>query len=513
MAKKPNIILMFIDDLGVGDLSCYNKDSRIHTACIDRLASQGMRFNDAHATSALCTPARYSLLTGRYNWRSRLKRLVFFMSEDNLIEEGRMTLASMLKDQGYQTACIGKWHLGMQWVHTGLNLRFYAVDYSKPYKMGPNEFGFDYFFGLQASLSQGPYVFLENDHATEVPDTRTGRTPNHIFSTSDNQTWRHGPMVSGFDIREVVPTCQKKVLEQIDRFTEKDDPFFLYYPTPAVHVPLLPTAEFEGKSGIGPYGDFVLQLDSMVGEIMDKLKEKGIADDTIFIFSCDHGCAKDVDFPKLAELGHHPSYIYRGCKGDIWEGGSHIPYIVKYPGVIPEGSTSDQMVSMADLLATFAECFDVALPDNAGEDSISHYCLWKGEDRPVREDIVVSSYDGSLSLREGPWKLELCPDSGSARTLKRRQIRALPRFQLYNMEDDPGETTNLYEEEPELAERLKQKMIRYIDDGRSTPGEKQQNYDGKNCWNEISWWIHGRKARVETIFNYIVLLGRKRRKA
>ncbi len=510
MTKKPNIILLFADDLGIGDLSCYNENSKIPTQNIDRLASEGIRFNDAHATSALCTPSRYGLLTGRYNWRSRLKRLVFFKSEDNLIEEGRLTLASMLKAQGYRTACIGKWHLGMQWVHTGpFNLRFYAVDYSKPYRLGPNDFGFDYFFGLQASLGQAPYVFLENDHATAVPDTRSGKTPNRLFSTTENQTWRPGPAVSGYDIREAVPTFQKKALEMIDRFTETDDPFFLYYPTPAVHVPLLPHEEFVGKTEIGPYGDFVLQLDAMVGELMDKLEEKGIADNTMFIFASDNGCAKDVDFPKLAELGHNPSYIYRGAKGDIWEGGHRIPYIVRYPGVIPAGITSDQMVSLSDVMATLAECFDIDLPDNAGEDSLSHYCLWRGEDRTVREDIVMSSYDGSLSLREGPWKLELCPDSGGARTLKRRELRALPRFQLYNMEEDVRETRNLYEEYPELAERLREKMIRYIEDGRSTPGEPQENYGGKNCWNEISWWVHGRKARVETIFNYLVLLRNK----
>lgn len=497
MNKKPNIILMFIDDLGIGDVSCYNENSQIHTRCIDRLAAEGIRFTDAHATSALCTPSRYGLLTGRYNWRSCLKKLVYVQSEDNMIEEGRLTLASMLKEQGYQTACIGKWHLGMQWVHTGDGP--YDVDYSKPYKMGPNDFGFDYFFGLMASLSQPPYVYLENDHAMDVPDTVSGVQPDMLFNCKYNQTWLPGPAVSGFDVRNVVPDCQKKVLEQIDKFTETEKPFFLYYPTPAVHVPLLPSPEFEGKSGIGPYGDFVLQTDAMVGEIMDKLEEKGIAENTMFIFASDNGCGANVDYPGLIAHGHNPSYIYRGCKGDIWEGGHRIPYIVKYPGVIPEGTVCGQMVSLSDIMATWSECFELPLPDNAGEDSISHYCLWKGENCQVREDIVMSSLNGSLSLREGPWKLELCPGAGGpSDVMNKTDLRTLPKFQLYHMTGDVGERYNLYEKQPEIAERLRLKLIKYIEDGRSTPGEKQENYNNDNCWEEIGWWIRGEEVRIDT---------------
>ena len=193
-----------------------------------------------------------------------------------------------------------------------------------------------------------------------------------------------------------MPTCQKKALEQIDRFTQSDEPFFLYYPTPAVHVPLLPSEEFEGKSGIGPYGDFVLQTDAMVGELLDKLKEKGIEDDTLFIFASDNGCGANVDYPSLIAQGHNPSYIYRGCKGDIWEGGHRIPYIVRFPGVVPQGIESAQMVSLGDIMATLSEYFGLTLPDDAGEDSISHLCHWKGEDKHVREDIVMSSLNGSL---------------------------------------------------------------------------------------------------------------------
>lgn len=496
MNQRPNIILMFIDDLGIGDVSCYNENSQIHTEHMDKLASQGIRFSDAHATSALCTPSRYGLLTGRYNWRSCLKKLVYVKSEDNMIEEGRLTLASMLKKEGYQTACIGKWHLGMQWVHTGDGP--YDVDYSKPYQYGPNDFGFDYFFGIMASLSQPPYVYLENDRATAVPDTISGVKPDRLFNSAYNQTWLPGPTVTGFDVRDVVPECQRRVLAQIDTFLEKDAPFFLYYPTPAVHVPLLPSKEFEGRSGLGPYGDFVLQTDAMVGELMDKLKEKGIEDNTVFILASDNGCGANVDYPMLISQGHNPSYIYRGCKGDIWEGGHRIPYIVKYPGVIPEGMVSGQMVSLSDIMATLGECLNIAIPDNGGEDSISHACLWRGEDRAVREDIVMSSLNGSLSIREGDWKLELCPGSGGPTdAMEDTDLLALPKFQLYHMTGDVGERYNLYERFPEIAQRLKEKLLRFIEEGRSTPGPKQENFGGCNCWEEIDWWVHDREVRVD----------------
>lgn len=413
-----------------------------------------------------------------------------------MIEEGRMTIASFLKEQGYQTACIGKWHLGMQWVHTGDGP--YDVDYSQPYKMGPNDFGFDYFFGLMASLSQPPYVYLENDRATAVPDTVSGEQPKMLFSTENNQSWLPGPAVSGFNVRNVVPTCQKKVLEQIDKFSGSDDPFFIYYPTPAVHVPLLPSEAFEGRSGIGPYGDFVLQTDAMVGEIMEKLEEKGIKDETLFIFASDNGCGANVNYPALIAKGHNPSYIYRGCKGDIWEGGHRIPYIIRYPQLIPMGIETDQMVSLSDVLSTIAEYFNIKLPDNAAEDSVSNFSLWKGNDEMVREDIVMSSLNGSLSLREGPWKLELCPGSGGPTdAISKPDFSKLPRFQLYNMTGDVTERYNLINDYPEIADRLKNKLITYIRNGRSTPGEKQENYAGLDCWDEIDWWMNDKEFKAD----------------
>lgn len=486
--NKPNVILMFIDDLGIGDVSCYNPDSQIHTENIDRLAAQGIKFTDAHATSALCTPSRYGLLTGRYNWRSVLKKLVYVDSEDHMIEEGRTTIASMLKGQGYRTACIGKWHLGMDWVHTGDGP--YDVDYTQPYRMGPNDCGFDYFYGIMASLSQPPYVFLENDHATALPDTQSGSTGHQLFSKESALSWLPGPAYSGYDIYQAVPILQEKALNMIDEFAKTDEPFFLYYPTPAVHVPLIPNEPFVGKTGLGPYGDFVCQTDFMVGELMDKLEEKGLTENTMVIFASDNGCGPNVGYKELISKGHNPSYIYRGCKGDIWEGGHRIPYIVRYPKGIKSGMDYTEMVSLSDVMATLAESLDIKLPDTMAEDSISHLDVWKGNRKPVREDIVFSSLNGSLSLREGPWKLELCPGSGGPTDkLEQTDLSKLPKFQLYNMVGDITERYNLIDEYPEIAEQLKKKLIQYIKNGRSTPGAVQLNYGGVNCWEEIAFWM------------------------
>lgn len=485
--KKYNVVLMFIDDLGIGDVSCYNENSKIKTECMDQLAKEGMKFTNAHTTSALCTPSRYGLLTGRYNWRSTLKRLVYVASEDNLIEEGRMTLASFLKGQGYRTACIGKWHLGMRWEHTGPGP--FDVDYSVPYTQGPNDCGFDYFYGIQSSLGQAPYVFLENDHAVSVPDTMSGWDNMVLFDTKTIHQWRRGPAASDYDVTKCCSILHEKALAQIDEFAKSDEPFFLYYPTPAVHVPILPSEEFQGKSEIGPYGDFVLMADAMLGDIQKKIKEHDLEENTILILASDNGCAYNVDFPRLISLGHNPSYIYRGAKGDIYEGGHRVPYIVKAPGIVQENTECGELVSLADILATFADYFDEKLPDDAGEDSVSNLALWYGDMTPVRKDIVYSSKDGALSIQKGPWKLEMCPGSGGPfDTIYGLDSVKCSQFQLYNVEGDITERWNVIEQHPDIALELKELLIKYIKDGRSTEGKPQKN-SGKchDYWKEIDW--------------------------
>ena len=503
--KKPNIILMFADDLGYGDLSSFNPFSKIQTKNLDKMAEEGMKFTNAHATSSLCTPSRYSLLTGRYNWRSALKQQVYIATEDNLIEEGRPTLASMLKQQGYRTSCVGKWHLGVQWEKTDsgketspLNYsKMYDwrnpngshtdIDYSKPYKNGPNDFGFDYFYGLLNSLGYPPHVYLENNRATKVPDAVVG-ADHKLFDIDSATTSVRGPGTSDFVPEEAIPNFQKRVLGKIDEYCETgDEPFFIYYPTPLVHVPLLPTGEFLGKSGIGLYGDFVLMLDAYVGEIMDKLEEKGIGDNTMFIFASDNGCSPMVDYPALISKGHNPSYIFRGWKGDIYDGGHRTPYIIKYPKFIQPGLECRRMVSFSDLVATIAELLGIELPEDTAEDSISNLSLLKGEDTPVRDNIVFSCMSGALAIQKGPWRLEMCPGSGGPdEWFDPPDFSKMPEFQLYNMEGDIGERTNVIDRNPEVVTELKTLLKKYITEGRSTPGAKQKN-TGPEIWPEIGW--------------------------
>lgn len=487
--NKPNIIYMFADDLGLGDLSCYNPCSKLHTERLDQMASEGMRFTDAHSTSALCTPSRYGLLTGRYNWRSSLKRFVYDAGAPNLIEDGRLTVASMLKTRGYNTSCVGKWHLGMQWEPLDPNgSGAFNCDYSKPFRMGPTDVGFDYFYGLECSLNQPPYVFLENDHATKVPNSVTGEKNYYPgIPGSSREMWIYGPADSEFDLQACTAKLQEKALQEIDRLAGEQEPFFLYYPTTAVHVPWLPSKEFEGTSGIGYYGDFVLMTDHMVGEILNLLKEKGIEDNTIFIFASDNGSGAFVELENIISAGHNPSFIYRGYKGDIYEGGHRIPYIVKAPGLVPPGSVCNQSVSLCDLMATLAEYLDIQLPDEAGEDSVSNLCLWRGENKAVREDIIYSSFDGSLSIQKGPWKLALCPGCGSPSD-RGSSLEGKPEFQLFRMDADVTERVNLIDKAPEIAEELKHRLVAYIRNGRSTPGKPQLNTgENPNYWNEIAW--------------------------
>lgn len=499
MSKRPNIILFLTDDLGYGDVSCMNPESKIHTGNIDRLAAGGMRFTDAHASSAVCSPSRYALLTGRYNWRSELKRMVLPGVSRALIEEGRETMASMLKKQGYRTACVGKWHLGMDWEtvdHTELTIHMPLVDkrrpdlgldYDKPIKNGPNAKGFDYFFGMAASLDQAPYLFIENDRALAKPTRTIGSDACDHASPGTELLYDKGPAAADFDVRAAVPICDAKVLELVDSYAESEQPFFLYYPTLAVHGPLVPTDEYLGKSGIGLYGDFVLQVDGFIGKLMEKLDEKGIADNTIVIFTSDNGCSSIVDFRRLAELGHNPNYVFRGSKSDIWEGGHRIPLIIRWPEVIKPSGQCAQTMCLVDFFATFADITGFNIPDNAAEDSVSNLPLWRGSDKPIRTATVHHSFFGSFSIRKDGWKLEMCNGSGGG-TLPNDSPAAqgLPPIQLYNLKDEIGETTNLWQEYPEKVEELRELLTDYIKSGRSTPGKPQENFPCES-WPGLEW--------------------------
>jgi len=337
-SRLPNIVYILADDLGYGDISCLNESSKLNTVNIDRLAHQGITFTDAHAGSAVCTPTRYGILTGRYSWRTRLKQGVLWGLSEPLIDPHRMTVASMLKKHGYHTACIGKWHLGLDWPFKDKEKK--EVDFSGKIANGPITRGFDYFFGITASLDIPPYVYIENDHVTALPDRETENKDYQGF-------WRKGATGADFKHIEVLPKLTQKAIDYINQ-QDQNRPFFLYFPLPAPHTPILPIKKFRHKSGTNAYGDFVLQVDDTVGQIMQALQQKNLAENTLIIFTSDNGCSPRADFKELATFGHNPSYVFRGHKADIFEGGHRIPFIARWPGHIQPGSTSKEITCLTD---------------------------------------------------------------------------------------------------------------------------------------------------------------------
>jgi arylsulfatase A-like enzyme len=481
MDKNPNIVYILADDMGYGDLSCLNEASKIKTFNLDQLAAQGLIFRDAHASSALCTPSRYSILTGRYNWRSTLKQGVTNGYSRPIIEPGRMTVASLLQEHSYQTACFGKWHLGWDWAKKGPTAD--DVDYTRPIANGPTSLGFDTFFGISASLDMPPYVYIENELATAVPDQVT---PGNI----DKAFWRAGPIAPDFQHVAVLPQLAARAVDFIDQAAQKAAPFFLYLPLPAPHTPILPLPEFQGQSGTNAYGDFCLQVDDVVGQIMSALQNHHLADNTILIFTSDNGPSPRAGFAELARFGHRPSHIFRGHKSDIYEGGHRLPLLVRWPAKIKAGTVSAETVCLADLLATCANILGQELPPNAGEDSVSNLPLWLGESLPgpLRQATVHSSADGSLSIRQGRWKLEMCAGSGGwSYPRPGPDYEGLPPIQLYDLDTDIGETQNVYQEHPAVVQELQDLLTAYVRSGRSTPGEPQANA-GPPVWQQL-WWL------------------------
>jgi arylsulfatase A-like enzyme len=464
-SQHPNIIYILADDLGYGDISSYNSEAAWETTHIDRLAEEGMMFTDAHTGSAVCTPTRYGVLTGRYAWRTRLKRGVLWSWDKPLIESHETTVGKLLQKHGYVTGCIGKWHLGLGW-------QFYdagtdSADFSKPLTAGPNSVGFDYFYGITASLDIPPYVYIENDRSTVVP---TAYTENN----SKMGWWRRGLTGSDFEHEQVLPHLTEKAVSFIEEQSKNPDglPFFLYFPLPAPHTPILPLEEFKGKSKTNLYGDFMLQVDHTVGEILNALDRQGITKETLIIFTSDNGCSNQADFDDLATFGHDPSHHFRGHKADIFEGGHRVPFVVRWPGRVEPGSSSAQIICLTDLLATTAAIVGDTLQSNAGVDSYNLLpALLDGQIEQIREATVHHSINGSFAIRKGKWKLINCPGSGGWSVPKpgSPEEAGLPPIQLYDMNSDVGETRNLVDEYPEVTRDLMQLLESYIEDGRSTP--------------------------------------------
>lgn len=463
---RPNIVYVMCDDLGYGDVHCLNpKHGKIATPSVDRLANQGMVFTDAHAGSSVCTPTRYGLLTGRYSWRTSLQKGVVQGFAPNLIAADRPTVASFLKQNGYHTAIVGKWHLNFQYSDpsTGGILKRQGkklAPVGSKIPDGPLTRGFDYFHGFH--------------HAREMKCVIEGDS-----------------VIAHDDEINMLPRITKKAVEYIDSraASEGDQPFFLYVPYGSPHTPIVPTPEWQGRSGLGDYADFVMQTDAGVGEILDALDRGGFAEDTLVIFTSDNGCSKAANISGLREAGHWVSGQYRGSKADLWDGGHRVPFIVRWPGNVEPGSMCDQLVCHIDLFATCAELMGRDLPEGSCEDSVSILPAFYGK-RVVtsRAGVVHHSFSGHFSYRLGRWKLLLARGSGgwTAPNEKKAIQSGAPVAQLYDMEKDPGETTNLFQSRSDVVEQLLAQLESDVKRGRSTDGP-----DAANDIEDIRLWKSG----------------------
>ena len=405
--KAPNIVYILADDLGIGDVSAYNSESKIHTPHIDQLAKQGVRFTDAHTSSSVCSPTRYGILTGRYSWRTTLKNGVLHGFDTPLIDPKRETIASFLKKQNYETGIVGKWHLGWTWAN--IEAGDDKVDFSKPIQNSPNSNGFNYSFCIPASLDMPPYAYVENGRCTAIPvDTCTGRKGLELL--------RSGLTAPDFKHEEVLTKITEKAVGFINRSANKDKPFFLYFPLTAPHTPILPTDDFKGKSQVSVYGDFVLMVDDVVKQVVSALKKQGVYENTIIVFGSDNGFAPTARLEMQLAKGHNPSMIYRGVKADIFEGGHRVPFIVTWANKSKKAKISNQITCSTDLFRTLSELCKTQLADNTAEDSFSFLSEITGQKTvyPKRESIIHHSSDGFFALRKGNWKLIMCSHSGGS---------------------------------------------------------------------------------------------------
>lgn len=456
---KPNILILLADDMGYGDPGCYNPRSRIATPHIDRLAREGMRFVDAHAAGPLCHPSRYGLLTGRYPFRID----VSLWPKQPLIEPGQMTIASLLKSQGYRTAMVGKWHVG-----------FREQGYDKPLAGGPVACGFDTYFGMRASTDIPPYFFIRGDRAVTPPTAHIQASHSPGWAPNQGEFWREGDIAPDLNLKDVLPRLTDEAIEVINSHARTDradrKPFLLYYAPTAPHTPWLPSPEFVGRSGAGMYGDFTMMLDAQIGRILDALDRSGLAEETLVIFTSDNGPTWYE--PDVERFGHAAAGGWRGMKADAWEGGHRMPFVVRWPGRVKAGTTSEQTICFTDLLATFAEICGTKLPDDAGPDSFSFLPVLEGTqpaDRPTRGPIVMRAGSAPfLMVRAGDWKL--INGLGSGGFTKPTIIKPKPgepELQLYNLRTDPAETTNLAATHPEKVRELLAIMQATVERGRS----------------------------------------------
>lgn len=481
-AEPPNILLIYTDDQGYGDASSLNPDSKFKTPALDRLAREGLTFTNGHCSDTVCTPSRYGLLTGRYSWRTHLKRGVFPAEKPCLIEDGRTTLASLLRDQGYATAMVGKWHLGMEFPGT-----FGNRDWSQPVTDMPLDKGFDYFWGIPASLNYGILAWFEGRYAKVPPTLFTAKKNN-----ARHMDYRIMPPYQTSP--EAVPRPQKTQpieiapdfvdSECLTRFTDKaidwmakqtyeheSQPFFLYLPFTSPHYPVAPLPRFWGQGEAGGYGEFVIETDYHVGRILDFLDEQGLADNTMVIFTSDNGPERSWE-QRIEEFGHDSSFIYREGKRSIYEGGHRVPFFIRWPARIPAGKKYGGSASQTDLLATFADILNIELGDDEGEDSVSLLPILDAPSKDLgREPIINHGANGRFAISEGEWKL-IMPHGKLG-------------YELYHLTEDPGEASNLYGSYAQIETRLKKKITRIVQNGRTTPGAPRQNT--VPWWPDLTW--------------------------
>ncbi|MFT7640147.1 MAG: arylsulfatase A [Pirellulaceae bacterium] len=477
---SPNVIVILADDMGIDSVSAMNDKLGMKTPAIDQLASEGMHFTDAHSTSAVCTPTRYGVLTGRYNWRSRLKRGIVGKWERPLIKDQRLTLPEMFKEHGYDTACIGKWHLGWHWPKkdgSGSTETLAQIDFAAPAKGGPNDHGFDYSFGDDVP-NWPPYAWRENELMQGKITTKM--KAGAMVGVSS------GPAVANWDFRAVLAEYSKRCSKYIRGRAEEERPFFLYVPMPSPHTPIAPHKDFRGKSKVSEYADFLIQTDDTIGELMRALKESGQAENTVVFFTCDNGTSPKANFAQLDAAGVHLNANWRGWKADAYEGGHRVPFIVRWPGKIESGTRSEQTITLADIMATCADILGHKIPDNAAEDSVSLLPTLKGDSdsKPLHDFVIHHSVSGHFAIRKGKWKLLFCRGSGGWSPPREPEAnkQKLPVVQLYNLEDDPKETKNLHADFPAVVKELTDDLLQTVQRGRSTPGPKQPNNGNATWW-------------------------------
>ena len=484
--EQPNIVYILADDLGYGDLGCYNSRSKIPTPRLDGLASEGMRFTDAHSPSSVCTPTRYALLTGRYAWRTRLQRNVLGPWDKPLIAQDRLTVGKLLQQNGYTTACIGKWHLGQNYATNdgkppvgGVRNALSNVDFTKPISDGPITRGFDHYFGTIVP-NYPPYCFIDDDRTVGVPSLPMSGANFNI----------PGPAVADWKLEDILPGLTTHAVTWIEGAAKNDKPFFLYFSLTSPHYPVVPSEEFAGSTPVGAYGDFVHQTDWSIGQILDALERAGISENTLVIFTSDNGPeitgeVKPGAYDRVQQYGHRSAGELRGAKRDAWEGGHRVPFIARWPGRIKAGTSSNEVICHVDFLATVAALLEKTLPDNAAEDSVSILPVLLGQklDAPVREATVHHSARGKFAIRRGDWVFIDAPSGddngthGEPQWLKEERGYAQHAHpgELFNLREDPTQRENRYNEKPELVLELKSLLQKYQQEGRSTPGAPQKN--------------------------------------